>query len=141
MFALFPSFLVAVRLSLPQVATLDILTFMEYLLQTGMTAANITNHLIAIKSCIIYNIDTPPFRDNRLPLFINSIKINRSLQPSFKLIIDENILDSICKVCCHLPFPVALYLLAYFSFLRLSSIIHWLHLIELGIYVWEILYC
>ena len=89
--------------------------------------SNITNHLTAIRSCcIIYNIDTTPFRDNRLPLFIKSIKINRSLQPSFKLIIDESILDSICKVCSHLPFPVvfkALYLLAYFSFLRLSSIL------------------
>ena len=124
---LFLSFLVAVGLSLPEVATLDILAFMEYLLQAGMTAANITNYLTAIRSCcIIYNIDITPFRDNRIPLFIKSIKINRSFQPSSKVIIDKNVLDSICKVCSHLPFPevfLALYLLAYFSFLRLSSIL------------------
>ena len=127
MFALFLSFLVAVGLSLPQVDTLDILAFMEYLLQAGMTAANITNHLTAIRSCcIIYNIDTTPFRDNRIPLFIKSIKINISFQPSAKIIIDESMLHSICKVCSHLPFPAVfkvLYLLAYFSFLRLSSIL------------------
>ena len=127
MFLLFLSFLVAVGLSLPQVDTLDILAFIEYLLQAGMTAANITNHLTAIRSCcIIYNIDNTPFRDNRLPLFIKSIKINRSLQPSWKRIVDENILHSICTVCS-LPFPKvfkALYLLAYCSCLRLSSIPH-----------------
>ena len=117
----------AVGLSLLQVSTLDILAFMEYLLQAGMTAANITNHLTAIRSCCItYNIDNTPFRDNRIPLLIISIKINRSFQPSSKTIIDEDMLDSICKVCSHLPFSEvfkALYLLAYFSFLRLSSIL------------------
>ena len=127
MFALFMAFLVAVGLSLPQVDTLDILAFMEYLLQAGMTAANITNHLTAIRSCcIIYNINTAPFRDNRLPLFIKSIKINRPLQPSSKLVVDENILYSICATSTSLPFYntfKALHLLAYFSFLRLSSIL------------------
>ena len=121
MFALFMAFLVAVGLFLPQVDTLDILAFMEYLLQAGMTAANITNHLTAIRSCcIIYNINTAPFRDNRLPLFIKSIKINRPLQPSSKLVVDENILYSICATSASLPFYStfkALYLLAYFSFL------------------------
>ena len=130
MFALFLSFLVAVGLSLPQVSTWDILAFMEYLLQAGMTASNITSHLTAIRSCcIIYSIDTTPFSDNRIPLFIKSIKINRSFQPSSKNIIDEKLLDSICKVCSHLTFPEvfkSLYLLAYFSFLRLSSILPYL---------------
>ena len=73
-----------------------------------------------------HNIDTTPFRDNRIPLFIKSIKINRSFQLSSKIIIDESMLDSICKVCSHSPFPEvfkALCLLLYFSFLRLSSIL------------------
>ena len=127
MLVLFISFLVAVGLFLPQVDTLDILAFMEYLLQAGMTAANITNHLTAIRSCcIIYNIGTAPFRDNRLPLFIKSIKINRPLQPSWQFSVDENILYSICVASASLPFPntfKALYLLAYFSFFRLSSVL------------------
>ena len=105
MFALFISFLVAVGLSLPQVDTLDILGFMEYLFQAGMTAANITNHLRVIRSCcIIYNIDTAPFRDNKLPLFIKSIKINRTLQPLWKFMVDENTLYSICAANVSLPF-------------------------------------
>ena len=119
----------AVGLSLPQVDTLGILAFMEYLLQAGMTSANITKHLTAIGSCcIIYNIDTAPFRDNRLPLFIKAIKINNPLHPSWKLklVINENMLYSIFAVCPSLPFPEvfkALYLFAYFSFLRLSGIL------------------
>ena len=36
----------------------------------------------AIRSmCIIYNCDTTPFRDNRIPLFIKAVKLNRPLQP------------------------------------------------------------
>ena len=106
---------------------MDILAFMEYLHQGGFTAANITNHLTAIMSCcIVYHINTAPFRDHRLPLFIKSIKINRPLQPLWNLIVDENMLLSICTMSSMLPFPKvfkALYLLTYFSFLRLSSIL------------------
>ena len=123
MFALFLSFLVAVGLSLPRVDTLDILAFMEYLLQAGVTATNINNHLTAIRSCcIIYNIDATPFRDNRIPLFLKSININRS---TWKFVLNENILHSIYAVCPCLPTPEvfrALYFL-FFSFLRLSSIL------------------
>ena len=81
-------------------------TFMEYLLQAGMTAANINNHLTAIRSCgIIYNCDTTPFRDNRIPLFLISVKIYRALQPTIKFVVDENILYNIYSVCHRLPFP------------------------------------
>ena len=75
MFALFSSFLVALDLSLPQVSSLDVLAFMEYLLQSGMSAANTTNDLTAIRSMlIIYNCDFSAFRDHRIPLFIKSVK-------------------------------------------------------------------
>ena len=48
MFELFLAFVVALDLSLPQVSTLDVLAFMEYLVESGMSAPNITNHLTAI---------------------------------------------------------------------------------------------
>ena len=85
MFELYLAFLVALDLSLTQVSTLDVLAFMEYLLEFGMSAANITNHLTAIRSMlIIYNCDASAFRDQRIPLFIKSVKINRPVQPVLK---------------------------------------------------------
>ena len=127
MFALFLAFLVALDLSLPQISTLDVLAFMEYLLESGMSAENITNHLTAIRSMlIIYNCDASSFRDNRIPLFIKSVKINRPLNPVYKTVIDENILLSMVLACDHFPNPTifkALYLFTYFSFLRLSNIL------------------
>ena len=55
-----------------------------------MSAANITNHITAVRSLlIIYNCDASVFRDNRIPLFIKSIKSNRPLNPVIKTVIDE----------------------------------------------------
>ena len=127
MFQLFLAFLVALGLSLPQVSTLDILAFMEYHIQSGMSASKISNHLTAIRSMsIIYACDTSPFRDNRIPLFIKAIKINRPLQPNLSSVIDEPLLHAIVQVSTTLHSPVifqSLYLLVFHSFLRLSNIL------------------
>ena len=103
MFHLFLSVLVALEPSLPQLSTLYILTFMEYLLQACMTASNITNH-------------------KRIPLFIKAVKFNRLLQAKLHFIIDENILYDRVNISFQLQYPetfIALYLIAFFSFLRL----------------------
>ena len=127
MFKTFFGFLVAMDLSLSLLSTMDILAFMEYLHQIGMSPDHIVNHLTAIRSlCIIYNCDTTPFRDHRLVLFTKSLKINRQFNPGLKQFIDENLLDDIVKVAASLQSPEifqALYLLCYFSFLRLSNIL------------------
>ena len=75
---------------------------------------------------IIYALDTSPFRDQRIPLFLKSLKINRPLTPVVKLVIDQTLLLQIITVSDHLQFPLvykSLYLLAFFSFLRLSNIL------------------
>ena len=117
----------ALGMSLPQVSTLDVLAFMDYLLQAGISASNISNHLTAIRSmCIIYGCDTALFRDNRIPLFIKAIKLKRPLQPKLTFAIDEVLLHAIVQVFATLHSPVtfkALYLLAFYSFLRLSNIL------------------
>ena len=95
---MFLGYLVALDLSLSLISTNDILAFM-YLTQNGMSPDHIVNHLTAIRSlCIIYNCDTTPFRDERLLLFIKSLKINRQFNPRFKLFIDENMLLDIVTV-------------------------------------------
>ena len=45
---------------------MDVLAFMEYLAQSGMSPDNITNHITGIRSMsIVYGIDTTPFRDQK----------------------------------------------------------------------------
>ena len=44
-----------------------------------MSAAN--NITTVTSFFIVYNWDSAPFRDERIPLFIKSIKVNQSLQP------------------------------------------------------------
>ena len=92
-----------------------------------MSPDNITNHITAIRSIsIIYGLDTAPFRDQRIPLFIKSLIINRPLAPVVKLVIDHTLLLQIVTVSAHLQYPLvykSLYLLAFFSFLRLSNIL------------------
>ena len=99
---------------------MDILVFMQYLSESGMCPDNIVNHLTAVRSlAIIYACDTLPFRDHRIPLFIKSLKINRSLQPKIKLLVDEDLLLKIITVAHHRPNShvfTALYLFCFFSF-------------------------
>ena len=116
-----------VDLSLPGVSSIDILAFMEYLAQSGMSPDHITNHITAVRSmCIIYGVNTLPFRDQRIPLFIKSLKLNCSFVPRMSMLIDETLLLQIVTASAQLQFPEVyrpLYLLAFFSFLRLSNIL------------------
>ena len=93
---------------------MDVLAFMEYLLQSGMSATHVTHHLTAVRSLlIIYNCDASAFSDHRIPLFIKSVKINRPLNPVFKTVIDTHILLSIVFACEQFRYPLifkALYL-------------------------------
>ena len=126
MFQLFLAFLVVVDLLLPGVSSLDILTFMEYLAQSGMSPDHITDHITVGSMCIVYGVNTLPFRDQRIPLFIKSLKLNRSFVPRMSMLIDKTLLIQIVTASAKLQLPEVyrpLYLLAFFSFLRLSNIL------------------
>ena len=127
MFKLFLAFLVVMDLCLHRISTIDILAFMEYLAESGMSPDNIVNHLTAIRSiCIIYACDTTLFSNQRLPLFVKSLKINRKFQPRITFLVDDQLLLKIVTVSHHLPNSLvftALYLFTFFSFLRLSNIL------------------
>ena len=127
MFADFLAFLVVLQLTWPQVSTLWVLDFMEHLHGHGMSPSNINNYVTAIRSmCIIYGQDTAFMRDQRIPLFIKAITINRPLQPSLPMVLDDHILMDMLQISKQLDYSViyqALYLLCFFSFLRLSNIL------------------
>ena len=127
MFSQFIAFLETESLTLLQVNTVILLSFMEFCYQSGLKQANISNHMSAIRAMfIVYGLNTEPFKDDRLSLYIKSLKINAEFTPTLTKIISIDTLHDIVQACQALPDPVvfkALYLFCFFSFMRLSNIL------------------
>ena len=106
---------------------MDILAYMEHLLQSGMSVSNITNHMTGIRAMFVaYGLNLSVLTDNRIVLFLKSVRINRPLQPHILLNLDVPLLEEIIHVCYqfqHPPVFQALYSFCFFSFLRLSNIL------------------
>ena len=87
MFKDFLAFLVSAGLHLSQVNTVSVLAFMEFLHKNGSSPANISNYLAGIRAMSIVNgLDTKAFRDDRLPLFVKSLKINAPFHPNLLIL-------------------------------------------------------
>ena len=127
MFRDFLYFLKKAQISPFQVTTVIILAFMEYLHQKGLSQANISNHMAAIRAMfIVYGLNTAPFKDERLPLFIKSLKINAPLSLRGQIIITIQMLQQIVATSQTMDNPLVfrtIYLFTFFSFLRLSNIL------------------
>ena len=127
MFRDFLGFLVAAGFHLGQVNHVMLLAFMEYLVLNQISPANISNYLAGIRAqCIVFNLDTVAFQHQQIQYFLKSLKINRPLQPKLHKHIDIQLLTSIVQVADSLQNAQIfkpLYILAYFSFLRLSNIL------------------
>ena len=95
MFSDVMAFLVAAGLLPPQVDVHGLLAFMEYLCQNKFNHSNISNYLAGIQAyCVIYNLSTTPFRDEKIQMFIKSIKINRPLMiKNISVLTDAMILE------------------------------------------------
>ena len=60
--------------------------------------------MAALRSFYILNaLDTTPFRDERIPLFLKSIKIQAPFSPTMKTSIDITLLESIVQQCSVFP--------------------------------------
>ena len=127
MFKDFLTFLVVTGLAITKVSSQILLCFMEFLVHNQMSHTNIANYMAAIRAFfIIYAIPTVPFTDHRLQLFLKSLKINSNFTPTIHSSITVDTLQKIAQACTVLPHPEifsALYLLAFFSVLRLSNIL------------------
>ena len=127
MFLDFLAFLVSTGLSLNQVNNWQLLIFMEYLHENQHSPSNIVNYLAAIRAkFILYGLSTVMFKDERMQLYIKSLKINRQLKPVQPTVITEDLLQEIVQIASLLPHPevfISLYTFAFFSFLRISNIL------------------
>ena len=134
MFSDYMAFLVVSGLHPGEINVQMLLAFLEYLYQNKCTVSNIANYLAAIRAfSIIYDLPTDCFKHKKIQMFIKSLKMNRPLTLKSNSVMDENMLQQIMLACQQLPNPQvfsAIYLLAFFSFLRLSNIVltQYLHL-------------
>ena len=100
---------------------------MEYLHENQHSPSNIANYLAAIiANLILYCLPTVMFTDERIQLYIKSLKINRQLKPVQPTIITEDMLKEIVQITSLLPHPevfISLYTFSFFSFLRISNIL------------------
>ena len=114
----FIAFLVVAGLCLSQVSNLQVLAFMEVLYLNNFSPSNIANYLAGIKAMfIIYHLDHTVFSDNRIQLYLKSLKINRPFQPHIPQIVDEYLLARIISACDHFPNQIlfkALYTISIF---------------------------
>ena len=113
--------------NLVRVNHIVLLAFMEYLVLNQISPANISNYLAGIRAqFIVFNLDTTYFQHQQIQYFLRSLKINRPLQPKIHKHIDIQLLTDIIHITDTLQHPnvfKTLYILAYFSFLRLSNIL------------------
>ena len=127
MFFDFMAFLVSTGLSINQVTNWQLLIFMEYLHENHHSSLNIANYLAAIRAnFILYGLPTAMFKDERIQMYIKSLKINRQLKPIQHTVITEDMLKEIVQIAFLLPHPevfTSLYTFAFFSFLRISNIL------------------
>ena len=127
MFAQFIAFLALEKIPILQVNLIALLSFMEFCYQSGLSQANISNHLSAIRAMfIVHGLNTDPFKDHRLPLYIKSLKIDAVLQPHTSKIVSIDMLHQIVLLCDNKQFPLvfkALYPFCFFSFMRLSNVL------------------
>ena len=121
------AFQVAAVLLFHQVTPLIWLAYLEFLAHCQMSESNISNHVTLIRALhIMHGLLTMQHRDNRIPLFLKSLKINRTFHPKISPVITISILMDAVKACDTLKQPVvyqALYLFRFLAFLRLSNVL------------------
>ena len=75
---------------------------------------------------LVHGLNTQPFKDERIPLYIKSLKINAVFRPKTIKLISIEVLQKIITACNALQHPIVykvLYLFCFFSFMRLSNVL------------------
>ena len=127
MFALFVGFCVFLNIAFQQVTSEVIMAFMEFLVGNGASYSAVVNHISAVKAMLgLHGLPLAMFDSPRIKLFIKSVQMNRPITVSIPSIIDIPLLQKIVQICDTMYMGQvfkAVYLLAFYSFLRLSNIV------------------
>ena len=104
----------------------SLLAFLELLAQNGSKAHTLSSYVSSISHFFkLYDIPSSHLTHRKVLLLIKSVSINSPYSPSYKAILTIPTLSSLILACDSLSYaPVykAAFLLAFFTFLRLSNI-------------------
>ena len=102
----FIAFQVAVGLPPCQVNTEILLSFMKFLHLNSIASSHIANYMAALREFYIaHALGTESFKDERIPLFLKSLKIQAPFSPSIRSHIDIFTLEAILSECQSFPYP------------------------------------
>ena len=81
----FVAFQVAAELLTYQVTPLILLAYLEFLATCQLSESNISNNIAALRALhVIHGLPTLPFKDERISLFVKSLKLTKPFEPSVK---------------------------------------------------------
>ena len=127
MFRLYLGFLSFMNWDPSQVTVPQLLVFLEFLVANNFSYSQICNHLSGIKAFAnIYGLSEWPFSHVQVKYFLRSLQIRAPIMLTLKKIIDIPLLKGIVTQCDATYMGqvfTALYLMAFFSFLRLSHFV------------------
>ena len=96
----FLAFQVAAGLLPSQVTAQMLLSFMEFLYCNALSSGQISNYLTALRALyIVYGLETSAFKDERLSLFIKSLRLQAPFKPKLVLSLDTELLQRIVSQC------------------------------------------
>ena len=126
-FRLFLAFWCFINIQLSHLSPLILLSYLEFLVENNVSHSSIANHMSAIKaSCAIYDLNTHIFQDSRLKYYFKALALHKPFKVTLKKIVDIPTLILIANTCDSMYMGhifKAFYLLAFFSFLRISNLV------------------
>ena len=109
----------------PQIFT--ILAFLEFLAFNNLKPPSILNYMSAIRSQFTwFNLDTQTLFHPKIKHMLRALELSNHTAPIQKAIFDVPTLLKIIETCLLFPLPLtfrALFLLAFFGFLRISNLV------------------
>ena len=127
MFRVYLGFLCFYGILQDQVNVDVFITFLEFLHKNNKSPAMIQNYVSAVKSqSAMYGLPVTLFSDQKVAYFIKSLHRQAPLRFTLKPIMNIETLSAFVKQCDKTPLGKvfkAMYLVAYFSFLRLSNLV------------------
>ena len=126
LFRNFMGFCVLTSLNPQLMGVQDVIAYLEYLVENGVSYNMVANNISALKAnFIIYDLKFHLLDHPRIRLFTKSLKINRPLALVKRNIISLQVLQDLVHACNHLVSPFtfkAIFLVAFFGFVRISNI-------------------
>ena len=126
-FRLFVAYCCFIGIHLQNVTPLIAISFLEFLVENNLSHSAISNYVSTVKANLaLHGLPSYSFQDPRIAYFQRSLSLHKTLSPVVKKIIDIPLLTAIISICDIMwmgQIFKALYLTAFFSFLRVSNLV------------------